>query len=264
MDQIFRVMTDTATIAIFDEGLRRDPLASGLDWWALPLNEVPEVARREAALVSLGADGVYVVRMTDGELTDVERAYAGEVVRGLGFIATSGRVAVGPGEALPEPGSASTFPDESCAVLEIDPGAYQVDAYSINWFDSPRWWRDGRVVRDEAPAEIVLVVRPRTLTLPPLVQEPRLWMLGNSWVFPDEPREVGPAPGMLLVTTVRKGPNGLSLKDCGPSQYAATLSDYSAVRWKDRIRFRVTSVDHAARTLVGEFIEKIPPEPAYE
>ncbi len=257
-------MTDTATIAIFDEHLRREPLASGLDWWAFPLNEVPEVALREVAMVSLGADGVYVVRMTDGELTDVERAYAGEVVRGLGFIVTSGRVVVGPGEALPQPGSVSTYSDESCTVLAIESGPYQVDAYSINWFDSPRWWRDGRIVRNEAPADIVLVVRPRTSALPPLVQKPCLQMLDNSWVFPDEPREVGPALGMLLITTVRKGPKGLALKECGPSQYAATLSDYSAVRWKDRIRLRVTSVDHAARTLIGEFIEKIPPESAYE
>ena len=32
--------------------------------------------------------------------------------------------------------------------------------------------------------------------------------------------------------------------------------DYAEVAWKDRIRFRVLTVDHDAREMTGEFVEQ--------
>lgn len=63
---------------------------------------------------------------------------------------------------------------------------------------------------------------------------------------------------MELTTTVRNaGKGNLCLKACGPRLYEAQLSDYSKVEWKDQVRFRVTSVDHDAETLIGEYVEHI-------
>ena len=62
---------------------------------------------------------------------------------------------------------------------------------------------------------------------------------------------------MILTTKVRKGPDGLTLKDCGPCDYQATLIDYSSAAWKDTIRFKVVTVDHKAQTLTGEYIETV-------
>ena len=131
--------------------------------------------------------------------------------------------------------------------------------YWIDWFDSPRYWRDGVPVSSDAPPDFVLVICPQQ-TLNSVQQIPRLQMLNPSWVFPDEPREFGPVVGMILKTTVRKAPGGLTLNACGPCTYRASLNDYSAVQWKDEIQLRVVSVDHDSRSLVGEFIQKLSPK----
>lgn len=261
MDQMALVMTDTATLAVFDPALRREPLEGGADWWDLPLNEIPEVARGDMVMLSLGSDGVYQVRITDGELTAVERAYAAATIGGLGLRVASGKLVLGGGEALPDPDEPPGRVDPRCTVLAAPAGGFNVDAYRIDWRDSPRWWQEERETRDGTPPDVVLIVTPRRSPLPLLAREPQLHSTGGrSWVFPDEPREVGPVPGMLLTTTVRKGPKGLTLKECGPRWYTATFADYSQVQWKDRVRFRVTSVDHQTRSLVGEFVEKLPPD----
>ena len=62
---------------------------------------------------------------------------------------------------------------------------------------------------------------------------------------------------MILTTTVRKAPNGLTLKECGPGYYHAELNDYAQVAWKDTIRFRVLTVDHQAKSMTGEFVETV-------
>jgi hypothetical protein len=258
MNKTIRVVTDTATLAVFDAQARVKHLDDGRDWWDVPLHELPQVAGGEVAIASLGSDGVYRVRVTDGDLTGAERAYAAEVVRGLGVRTTSGTVTVAGGEALVGPDGPVAAVHDDRMTVALAPGAYHVDAYLIDWSDSPRWWPDGGGEKDDPPHDIVLTLRARTLPLAPLDREPRLGRsVARSWVFPDEPREIGPVPGMLLTSTVRKAPNGLTLKECGPGGYAATLVDYSPVEWKDRVRFRVTRVDHLAQTLVGEFVEKL-------
>ena len=258
MNRTLRVVTDTATIAMFDPSDRGQLPGGGSGLWDVPLHQVPGVARGDMALVSVGSDGIYRVRVTDEGLTGAERAYASEVVHGLGVRTNSGALAIAGAEALSghEPGAPL---DDYC---KVKAGAYNVDAYRIDWSDAPQWWREDGVAPEDAPPDLVLSLQPRTSPVPPLAQEPRLgWAVSRSWAFPGEPREVGPMPGMLLTTTVRKGPKGLILKECGPGNYAATLADYSAVEWKDRVRFRVISVDHEAESMVGEFVEKLAPEP---
>jgi hypothetical protein len=35
------------------------------------------------------------------------------------------------------------------------------------------------------------------------------------------------------------------------------LVDYSGVAWKDTIRFKVLAVDHVAKQIIGEFVNKL-------
>jgi hypothetical protein len=80
----------------------------------------------------------------------------------------------------------------------------------------------------------------------------------QSGSFESTTRRVGPEPGMILTTKVRRGAsNELCLKECGPCRYRASVVDYSGVAWKDTIRLKVLEVDHGAKHLVGEFVGKV-------
>jgi hypothetical protein len=256
MDQTFRFFTDAATLAIFDPGALELRVEREGDWWCTDFSQLHEVRTGAIALVSLGGDGVYQGRITDRGLTADERDYAAERVTGLGVEVVSGSLFVGPGESLPDGGPRFTQDDlERGTLCEISNGAYGVDVYAIHWFDSPRWWTDDDRRPDVAPPDFVVCLHPRSGPIAAITDEPRLFGVTDRFLFDSPTRQIGPQPGMILTTTVRKGPNGLTLKDCGPGHYYATLTDYSQVAWKDTIRFRVISVDHDAKEMIGEFIE---------
>jgi hypothetical protein len=257
MNSLLNFFTDTATLAVFDPARLKHRVDDACDWWTDNFLQLEELTAGAIALISLGGDGVYQTRITDGDLTPDERDYAAEVVRGLGFEVVSNAFYVGPGECIPGGGFGS--PDiERGVILAMKNGVYNVDAYLINWSDSPRWWNEERVVPEGAPPDFVLVIQTRKNPFRQPDSEPRFTGLGDHFLFDSSTRRVGPEPGMLLTTKVRKSPTGLTLKDCGPCQYGATLVDYSNVKWKDRIRFEVLSVDHKARLITGKFIEIVP------
>jgi hypothetical protein len=258
MNSLVEFFTDTATLAIFDPIRLKHRVTGASDWWCENFLELEEVRSGAIALLSLGGDGVFRARITDGHLTPDERDYAAEVVRGLGLEVTSNAVYVGPGECLP--GGGFALPDLKRGImLEMKNGAYNVDAYAIEWSDSPRWWNEEHTIREDAPTDFVLVIQCRSSPFRQPDSEPRFSGVDDRFLFDSPARRVGPEPGMLLTTSVRKGPSGLTLKDCGPRYYQATLVDYSSVKWKDRIRFEVLSVDHKSRLITGKFIELLPP-----
>jgi hypothetical protein len=257
MNALINFFTDAATLAVFDPLRLNHRLDDASDWWCGHFLELDEVKSGAIALIDLGGDGVFRARITDGDLTSDERDYAAEVVRSLGLEVTSNAVNVGPGECLPGGGSGS--PDVKRGnMLPMKKGVYDVDAYAIQWSDSPRWWNDDGAVPDSAPADIVLTMQERRGQFSQLSVEPRFSRIDDHFLFDSPTRRIGPEPGMILTTTVRKGPSGLTLKDCGPCYYQATLVDYSNVKWKDKIRFEVLSVDQKARVITGKFIERVP------
>lgn len=258
MDRTFKFLTDTATLAVFDPQQLEHRVNDDVDWWCLDFDRLEEIQAGKIALVSLGGDGGYQVRVTDGELNRDERDYAAELVANLGINVTSGNVFIGPGECLP--GGESRFEDyhaQRGTLFEIDNGAYRVDIYAIHWFDSPSWWTEDHNPPADAPADFVIVIRPRTASIPALESEPRFHGVTDGFLFDSSTRQIGPQPGMILTTKVHKGSNGLTLKDCGPCSYRASLIDYSRVAWKDTIRFKVISVDHEAKEMIGEYIETL-------
>ena len=257
MDSLVKFFTDTATLAVFDPIRLKHRVTAASDWWCDTFLELAEIRSGVIALVSLGGDGMFRARITDGDLTLDERDYAAEVVQGLGLEVISNSVYVGPGECLPGEGFGSCDLKRGI-MLEIKNGPYDVDAYAIEWFDSPRWWNEDHAVPEHAPPDIVLVIQGRGGPFRQPNAEPRFKELSDHFLFDSPRRRIGPEPGMLLTTTVRKGPSGLTLKDCGPCHYQARLVDYSNVKWKDRIRFEVLSVDHKARVIAGKFFELLP------
>jgi len=257
LDAQLNVVTDTATIAIFDH-LITEPrhFESRADWWCEDIGQLPEVRAGDIAIFSLGADGIYRVRVTGGELTPDERAFATAVAGPLGFRVESGTIFVCGAENLPGAGQDGGAHVERISGIRC--GSYDLHAYLIYWFESPRWWTAEGPDMTSAPADIVICIKSREGAFAGIQGHPQLRCDRDKWVFADEPRQIGPQVGMELITTVRKAPSGLVLKNCGPRHYSASLEDYSKVQWKDRIRLVVTEVDHAARKLVGRLIERVP------
>ncbi len=259
MDCTLEFFTDAATLAIFDPQRLERRVDDDSDWWCSGFAQLEEVQSGAVALVGLGGDGVYQARITDGDLTPDERDYAAEFVHNLGVEVVSGRLFIGPGECVPGGNSHFTPADAKRGTLfEINNGSYFVDVYAIHWFNSPRWWTADHRPPHDAPADFVVVIRQRTGPIPALDSEPRFAGWSDAFLFESSTRQIGPQPGMILTTKVRKDLNGgLSLKDCGPCDYRASLTDYSQVAWKDTIRFKVLAVDHDAKRITGEFIETV-------
>lgn len=259
MDRTIKFFTDTATLAVFDPQRLDHRVNDDVGWWCGKFSQLDEVCSGAIALVSLGSDGIYQARITNSELSAVELDYASEAVSYLGVEIVSGKLFVGPGECLP--GGESGFQDENNGrglLCDVEDGRYRVDVYSIYWFNSPRWWTEDDQTPDDAPADFVVRIRRHDGAIPALNSEPRFSELEDSFLFESTTREIGPRAGMTLRTKVRKNVGGdLTLKDCGPCSYSASLVDYSQVAWKDVVRFKVVDVNHDSKHITGELIDVI-------
>ena len=213
MDQTFKFFTDTASITAFDPQRIENRVDDEADWWCGDLLELDEIQTGAATIVLLGGDGYFQARVTDGDLTDVDRDYAADVVKDLGVEVVSGKLIIGPGECLPGEGCRAN--DERGMTIQLENGQYSVDVYFINWRESARWYTEDEVAPGDAPAEFVIQIRPRTESFTELEDEPMLDDLPDDFLFESSTRQVGPEPGLTLVSKVRKGADGtLLLKDC--------------------------------------------------
>jgi hypothetical protein len=258
LDHTLTFATDTATLAIFDPEVLRHRIDDD-DWWTGNALAIPELLAGDIALSGLGGDGVYAVRVTDGDLRPDERDYANQVTPVLGIRIQSGKCFIGAAEALPgeglliSPQSAEDCPGE---FIDLPKACFDARIYAIGWHDSPRWWRESGSAPD-APADLVVTLAPRRSAFVAPTSAPRNFGHGNAFLFDSATRVLGPAPGMRLATKVMKSPTGLTLAPCGPCSYKPSLTDYSAVEWRDRIVIRVISVDPATKTMTASFEEKI-------
>ncbi|MDR3616520.1 MAG: DUF6386 family protein [Candidatus Obscuribacterales bacterium] len=250
MDYTVTFATNTATLAVFDPERLGTRVDDDADWWCVGnFWKLNEVASGEIALVNLGSDGVYKVRLTDGQLTADERAYAADHVR-LGAVVTSGWVFIGPGELLPGEGLATDPTNAEFArwFCRMPAGAYEVEAYGIDWQECPDWYMPEDTER--APPDVVLLVTPRRSAFTVPEGSPSLFERVNSlisldgWLFPDELRRLGPVPGMVLSTMVISRRGELALKPCGPGEYRPVLQNMAGFKVKDQLDVKVLSVDH--------------------
>lgn len=253
MDESINIPTDCALLALFDAQLAHEQSLDEPDSFEFEFANIPAVQSGDVAIVGLGGDGVYRVRITDGELRRDERDYAAAVVNGLGVRIVSGNLHL----------SGYGFDDFEGRSVPCPNGVYDLTLYEIAFDLSPRWWRPDGAVPEDAPAGIVAVLRTRTTDFTPPTKELRLdslldWSPGERpFVFESTTRVVGAQPGMVLESKVIKGVDGLSLKACGPDNYRATLPSFEGLKWKDRVEFRVISVHHDKMLIHGEFVRKL-------
>lgn len=258
MNEIVTFFTDAATLALFDPTVLNHRIEDASDWW-IDTDPVPEVAAGHVAIVELGADGVYQVRVTNEALTSDERDYAAEVVN-LGFRIISGKLFVGKGEVLPGDGLTLT-PDiatenEDGRLLACAPGTYHVKIYNIEWHRSARWWGEDGAASENTPPDYVAVIRAREEVFQ-LAGRPRFSGVSGEFLFESTTRQIGPTVGMILRTRVIRRRDELILKSCGPEDYQPYLEDYSGLGWGDEIRFRVAEVDREGRRMRAELLGKV-------
>ena len=262
MEHVITFGTDTATLAAFDPARLAHRLGDNADWWCVDFSSIAEVRRGEIALVGLGGDGAFKVRVTDGELTSDERSYATDWIR-LGIVVASGLLFVGAGEKLPgeQQSPRPEHPGEAEFFTRLHPGEYAAEVYGIHWTDSPDWYTPpGQAVPESAPADVVLRLTRRDGVFTPPAAEPLLFAAATpGWLFPREPRRLGPVPGMILRTSVVRRGNELLLKPCGPLDYRPRLKDISGHAWRDELDVRVLSVNHESREFEAVVVQRLSP-----
>lgn len=255
MNAILTVMTDAASIAAFDPEVVTADLVEEDEF---DFARMQAVRQGLAVAFSVGGDGVYRVRISDGELSSDERDYASAVLDKLRLVVRSGTV-VAHGYGL-------AGAEDVASRSPIAAGTYDVAVYEIAWWMSPTWRaEDGRISGDP-PADYVLLLRP-AVTNPYVMPHQQLRLDSfcdpvsgeMPFLFPSATRRAGTEPGVIMVTTVVKSPEGLRLKRCGIEQYEGELRDYAGLQWKDRIRFRVLKVDHDRHLYLGELVERLDP-----
>lgn len=118
MNREFTVITDTATLAIFDLQAMRHRMTSTFDWWSIQSDELLEINEGNITFLKLGEDGKYVVRVVD----DLRNPVGGAFLK-----VPSGVVFIGAGE---DTTGGDLEPDDSDAVqgafIELTIGSYYI------------------------------------------------------------------------------------------------------------------------------------------
>jgi len=158
------IETDLGTLAVFDAEVLRHRVRGKDDWWRhTPLHELDEVASGLAAILPIGQEGTYRVRLRRGELTEEEAGLARGSVAGLGVEVRSGELFWGAGERLPGDGRGdrlSAIPGTG-ATTELEPGEYSLEVHALEWRHDDAYYDEDNEVLPTAPADFVLLVRPR-------------------------------------------------------------------------------------------------------
>ena len=116
--KLVTIVTDTATVCVFDPALARHKLDDDCDWWSIPGAELAAVNAGQVAFFNVGGDGAYDIALY-AELAEPHASVHLAVV--------SGRVFIGAGEDVTGGG---LEPDTACGGLFMDvpAGRYRVQA----------------------------------------------------------------------------------------------------------------------------------------
>ena len=123
MDIEFSVVTDTATLAVFDLQAMQHRLSDTFDWWSIQSDEVLEMKRGNIAFLNLGGDGRYQIKIVDSLIGPSG---------GVHLKVPSGRVFVGAGE---DTSGGGLEPDGSDAMqgqfITLEVGSYYM-SYKVD------------------------------------------------------------------------------------------------------------------------------------
>ena len=106
-----KIVTDTATLVIYDLNMLKHRLDAHFDWWSDPDEELIEINQGNVLFVGLAEDGAYEVEVLNESGEPGPQAGEGSesVVRAV-LKNSSGRFYIGPGEAVTSEGEE---PEES-------------------------------------------------------------------------------------------------------------------------------------------------------
>lgn len=245
-----RFSTDVATIAIFDPmtfDIHKDDEG---DWWTGSLEDIKEVQDGKAAVISMGCDGTYVVRLTSEDLTELERRNAIDVLDNIGVEVSSGKLYIGDGVNIPGGG----FNDCIEKSINFPNGIYRLTAYAINQPD------------DEAIPDIVVILKQRNQNEYVEISEMRLEWAKDEYLFVEKTK---PKLGKKLsgkVWQTNRTECGLIIKDseytwpASHDDYDAILEDMAQLQRGDKVQMKTIDIDEKNKLLICELIKRIPKE----
>ena len=122
MSSEFQIVTDTATICVFDPANLEHRLTDTIDWWSVPEDELLELNLGNVIIAALPRDGVYSVAIV--EVVDD----GAEHVIEANLNSKSGKIFIGAGEYIS--GDGMTFDiwgdDLSGKIVNVGPGNFRV------------------------------------------------------------------------------------------------------------------------------------------
>ncbi|WP_248278182.1 DUF6386 family protein [Paenibacillus sp. SZ31] len=120
----FQMVTDTATMCLYDLAALKHRAQDTSDWWSIPADELAEVNAGHCLFLNLGADGVYEVEwsLEDVEV-DVDPGRVAELGKVYHLQVPSGNVYLG---AADDVSGGELEPDETCegVLFQLKPGNY--------------------------------------------------------------------------------------------------------------------------------------------
>ncbi len=167
-DQPFSVMTDTASLAIFDNAVLEHRVNDEVDWLCEDdYHQIKEVKCGDIALLSVSNDGIYNIIVSKNPLDEATKQGAVASVT-LGLKVISNQCFVGNAESLPGGEHITTLENiwsGRGGFFDLDNGLYDVSIYAFTTEDE--------TVEDFIDLRIVLTPRTQDFVAP--LEEPRFF-----------------------------------------------------------------------------------------
>ncbi|MFM2476263.1 DUF6386 family protein [Celerinatantimonas sp. MCCC 1A17872] len=114
------IVTDTATVVVYDLGCLKHRVADDCDWWSIAQDELKEVNCGNACFLNLGCDGEFITTLVDAVPNDCA------VIRSILVKNISGQFFIGAAEWVSGDGLEPT--DEYGSFINVSKGVYQLKA----------------------------------------------------------------------------------------------------------------------------------------
>lgn len=276
-DKTYTFITDAASMAVFDPTVIIDRVEDDVVWFAASqFHELKEVVAGDCAIVGLGNDGGYKIRVTQEELTEEEKAFAKDKAH-LGLKIVSGNLVVGALEVLPGGNIYTTFEsinDLQGGFIDIPNGEYDLHIYGLDYNILNELPDDADIALQDSLPDIVVVITPRTEKFVAPAEE-NVFFIDTDKPFlfasPLRKKILAKRRGAQLIGKRIKAKvyksttseHGFSLREHDsnwPNGYDVELEDYSQIQWKDRLVLEITAVDKTRKLLTAKVVEKEPTE----
>lgn len=131
-----KIITDTATLIIYDPSLLKHRVTDSYDWWADPMEELAEINQGNILFIGLTEDGAYELEIIKGAplgLLNQQQGYDSVLDKSQvqAFLRnSSGHFYIGPGETVVNDTDVNKT-KVAGYFIDVDPGNYQVTISSV-------------------------------------------------------------------------------------------------------------------------------------